>query len=133
MSSAGRIPGVQGTQTIIGPGAELEGTFNLQDSIRVDGLVRGRLTTPRFLVVGPQGEIESELIEVGEARIEGKVSGRVRASGQVYLAAGAVFQGAVETPRLVVEEGAVFREGGAAQPRAPSRGRAHAKAGRPKG
>lgn len=132
MNSAGRTPGVQGTPTIIGPGTELEGTFDLQDSIRVDGLVRGRLTTPRSLVVGPEGEVEAELIDVGEARIEGKVSGRVRSSGQVYLAAGAVFQGAVETPRLVVEEGAVFREGGAAQPPVPARGRAHAKAGRPK-
>ena len=37
--------------------------------IRVDGLLRGRLTTPSALVVGEDGRVEGEILEGSEARI----------------------------------------------------------------
>jgi cytoskeletal protein CcmA (bactofilin family) len=108
--SAGRqVVPAPARETVIGPGTVLEGHLDVQDSIRVDGHVRGRLSTPRLLAVGTEGAVEAELIEVSEARIEGRVVGRLRAAGQVYLAASAVLEGAIETSRLVVEEGAVLR------------------------
>ena len=93
--------------TIIGHGSTLEGVLDIDHRIRVDGLLRGRLTTTGTLVVGEQGQVEGEVLEVDEAIVNGRVVGKLRATTQVYLAASAEFRGTLETPRLVIEEGAV--------------------------
>jgi cytoskeletal protein CcmA (bactofilin family) len=95
--------------TVIGAGAVLDGTFEIEYDMRVDGTLRSeRLVMRGALVVGVGGQVQAEVIEVGEVRISGEVNGRLTASESVHISAGARFKGTLFTPRLVLEEGAKF-------------------------
>ena len=98
--------------TLIGAGTVLDGTFDIEYDVRVDGTLRGeRLATRQRLTVGPEGQVQADSIEVAEALIDGRVDGRLVASERVHLAAGARFKGVLLTPKLVIEEGALLQAG----------------------
>lgn len=106
-----------GSDTVIGRGTVFRGALNVVHSIQVHGILKGsRLTTEKALIVGPEGDVKAEVIEVGEAIISGKVAGAIKARRQVYLAASGVFEGRIETPKLVIEVGAVLKEKAVSQP-----------------
>lgn len=84
----------------------MEGVLDIDHPIRVDGLLRGRLTTTGCLVVGEGGRVEGQVLEVAEAIVKGTLTGNLKATIQVFLAASSKFRGTVETPRLIIEEGA---------------------------
>jgi len=93
--------------TIVGKGSSLEGTLKVENSIRVDGKIKGHVTTTESLVIGKEGEIEGEII-AKHAIIGGRVRGKISATGKVVLEAKALFQGEMKTARLVIDDGAVF-------------------------
>lgn len=66
------------------------------------------MTTPTTLLVNEGGELESDVVEVGSAEIHGTVTGTIRASRWVRFGATARMRGRVETPRLIVDEGAMI-------------------------
>jgi cytoskeletal protein CcmA (bactofilin family) len=100
------------SDTVIGQGTVIQGVLDIKCGIEVHGtLTSGRVVIKKALVVGKEGDVKADAIEVEEATISGKVVGPLKAWRQVYLSAGAVFVGRLETPRLVVEEGAVLKEG----------------------
>ena len=93
--------------TVIGAGAVLDGTFEIEYDMRVEGTLRSeRLATRGSLVVGEEGEVQAREIEVGDAWISGRVSGELSASRSVRICAGSHFSGKLTTPKLVIEEGA---------------------------
>lgn len=93
--------------TIIGKGSSFEGNLNVEQSLRVDGRVKGQITTTDSLVIGKEGEIEGE-INTKNAVIGGRVRAKVNASGKVVLESKAIFIGEMKTARLVIDDGAVF-------------------------
>lgn len=93
--------------TIVGKGSSLEGTLKVENSIRVDGRIKGHVTTTESLVIGKEGDIEGEII-AKNAIIGGRVRGKISATGKVVLEAKAMFQGEMKTARLVIDDGAVF-------------------------
>ena len=93
--------------TIVGKGSSLEGTLKVENSIRVDGRIKGHVTTTESLVIGKEGEIEGEII-AKNAIIGGRVRGKISATGKVVLEAKALFQGEMKTARLVIDDGAIF-------------------------
>ncbi len=93
--------------TIVGKGTYFEGALKVQSSIRVDGKLKGRLTTGESLVVGKEGEIDGE-VAVKNAIIGGKVRGKIHASGRIVLEEKSLFHGELKTAKLVINEGAVF-------------------------
>lgn len=101
-----RRNGHAGTETVIGSGSLMEGTLEIDHSIRVYGVFRGHVVGLSRLVVGDGGEVEVDVLVVGDAEIHGKVTGRVQASHSVRLGATAQLHGTIETPHLIVEEGA---------------------------
>ena len=65
-------------ETLIGAGTVLDGTFDIEYDVRVDGTLRGkRLATQQRLTVGPEGQVQADCIEVAEALIDGQVDGRL--------------------------------------------------------
>lgn len=95
--------------TIIGAGTEMVGTLEIDHAIRVEGTFRGRVTTATMLHVSEGGRVESEdILDVGSAEIHGAVSGTIRAREFVHFGPTARVRGLVETPRLIVEEGAMI-------------------------
>ncbi len=102
-----------GSDTIIGKGAVLRGKLQIERNLLVDGTLSGeRIAATEALIVGEEGKVESKLIQVGQAHIKGKVTGDLKAREQVRVSAGGILEGRVETPRLVLEEGAVIKANG---------------------
>ncbi len=93
--------------TIVGKGSTLEGTFDINSSLRVDGNIKGRLTVGDSLTVGKEGVIEAD-IETKKATVAGKIIGTLKASERVVLESSSTLQGDLKTKFLVIEEGAVF-------------------------
>lgn len=93
--------------TIIGKGSAFEGNLKVQSTLRVDGKVKGNITTSDSLVVGKEGDINGE-ISVRNAIVGGKMKGKLNATGKVVLEANSVFSGELKTSKLVIDEGAIF-------------------------
>ena len=94
--------------TVVGRGSVLEGRFEVNEGIRVDGILRGALTALGMLVVGTSGEVEADPIRVKDAIIAGRVRGSLQASNRIKLEASAEVIGDVTAQVLVIEEGAVL-------------------------
>jgi len=95
--------------TVVGKGSVLEGSFQILDGIRVDGILRGKLTTKGSLVVGLSGRVEADPIQVKDAIVAGHVEGKLEAERLVKLESSAVVGGDIKAQVLIIEEGAVLR------------------------
>jgi len=89
-------------------GSFIEGALHFEDTFRLDGRLKGRIVSRGDLVVGEHGDVEAE-IEVGRIFVSGTVRGSVVAHRRVEIAAGGKVLADLETPSLVVEDGAVLQ------------------------
>ncbi len=99
--------GVSELSTILGADAQFEGKLTVKQSMRVDGRVKGELTSSETITIGSNGSVEGD-ITAKDVIVGGKVTGRLTASGKTVLERSSVLKGDLKTKRLVVEEGAVF-------------------------
>lgn len=88
-------------------GSQIEGDLQFEDTFRVDGKLSGRVISNGDLVVGEQGQVEGE-IRVGRIFVSGTVRGSVRAGQQVEITSRGKVHADLETPTLVIEDGAFF-------------------------
>ena len=88
-------------------GSHIEGDLHFEDTFRIDGKLSGRVVSKGDLVVGEQGEVEGE-IGVGRIFISGTVRGSVQAAQRVEITARGKVHADVETPSLMIEDGAFF-------------------------
>jgi cytoskeletal protein CcmA (bactofilin family) len=100
-------------------GSHLRGELHFEDTFRIDGRLTGKVDSTGDLYVGERGEVEGE-IKVGRLFVSGKVQAVVQA-GRVEVAPGGQLRGEVETPSLVIDEGAIF-EGQSRMVEAPRAG-----------
>ena len=96
-------------KTVIGVNTVMEGSVKTEESIRLDGTLKGELHASGMLVIGPSGKVEAEIIRVRDAVIGGEVTGKLEATGSVKLEASAVFAGDIAARSIVVEEGAIIK------------------------
>lgn len=94
--------------TIIGKGTALTGMLKVDQSIRIDGQVKGEIRATDTLVVGKSGELMDAKVHVKNAVVGGKVYGTLEASNRVVLENQSILLGDLKTRLLVIEEGAVF-------------------------
>ncbi|RJP82705.1 MAG: polymer-forming cytoskeletal protein [Candidatus Zixiibacteriota bacterium] len=93
--------------TIIGHDATLEGKLTVKHDMRVEGQVKGELSSTDTITVGSTGKVEG-LITAENVVVGGQVDGTIKASGRITLEAGSRFTGDLEAARLVITEGATF-------------------------
>jgi cytoskeletal protein CcmA (bactofilin family) len=92
----------------VGTGTVLTGEASFRGMLRVDGHLTGRVTSEDgTLIVGTGGQVDAD-IEVAIATINGTVNGDIIARQRLELGRAARVNGNVQTPQLVVEQGAVF-------------------------
>jgi cytoskeletal protein CcmA (bactofilin family) len=89
-------------------GTEFIGELRFRDTFRIDGRLKGKVVSEHTLIVGETGQVDAE-IECAVVSIKGAVSGRVAARDRIELLSGARVQATLVSPRLVIEEGAVFQ------------------------
>lgn len=98
----GRLSGYVGT------GTTLTGETNFQAMLRVDGHLTGRVISDNgTLVVGSGGQVDADVL-VSAATIGGTVNGDIVATEKVELGRTARVIGNIQTPRLMIEDGAIF-------------------------
>jgi cytoskeletal protein CcmA (bactofilin family) len=91
----------------LGAGTSYQGKLNFQGSVRIDGTFQGEVSSEGTLVIGREAEVEGQ-IDVGQLVLSGRVQGEVRAKERVALHKTANMVGSLQTPVLVVEEGAII-------------------------
>lgn len=95
----------------VGHGTSLTGDTSFQMMLRVDGHLTGTVTSDGgTLIVGNNGKLDAN-VSVGVAQVNGLINGDVTATEKIQLGRTARVVGNITTPKLVIEDGAVF-EGG---------------------
>lgn len=94
--------------TLLGRDVQIEGTLSFKETIRVDGLVKGKLFSSQgTVIIGENAVIEAD-VQVGVAVIRGKVHGRVEAGQRIEIFAPAQVTGDISAPTVTIDSGVVF-------------------------
>jgi cytoskeletal protein CcmA (bactofilin family) len=94
--------------TLLGRDVQIEGTLSFKETIRVDGLIKGKLFSSQgTVIIGENAVIEAD-VQVGVAIIRGKVHGRVEAGQRIEIFAPAQVTGDITAPTVTIDSGVVF-------------------------
>ena len=96
-----------GLTAFIDQGSEFEGKLSFRETGRIDGRFHGEITSENTLIVGESGEIDAE-IRSNTVVVSGSVTGNIIAAAKVVLHKTARVDGDIQSPSLVVEEGAMI-------------------------
>ena len=92
----------------VGNGTTLTGEANFKGMLRVDGTLSGRVSSQDgTLIVSTGGQVDAN-VEVSIAQIYGTVNGDVTATKRIELGRVAKVTGNIQTPALIIEQGAIF-------------------------
>lgn len=94
-----------GNLNLIGNGTTITGEVHSDGDIRIDGLLKGNVTSKAKVVIGPTGTIEGDIL-AENVDVSGKVNGRIETEGVLFLKESAQIQGEFSANKLVVESGA---------------------------
>jgi cytoskeletal protein CcmA (bactofilin family) len=94
--------------TFIGTKSEIDGNLSFEGTIRVDGKLKGKITSSDgTLIVGETAKIEAE-INVGLAVIMGEVTGTVEAKKRIEIYKPARVVGDLQSPVISMDAGVIF-------------------------
>lgn len=101
----------EGAQTdlngFLDAGSNVQGDLRFENTFRIDGRFSGRVVSDGTLVVGAGAHLDAE-IEVGRIFVSGRVEGKLKAKQGVQIAADGRVYAEIDTPSLVIEDGALF-------------------------
>ncbi len=89
-------------------GATFKGELEFEDTMRIDGKFNGKIVSKNELIVGESAHIEGDL-HVGRVAISGTVVGKIIAEQRVEIHRNGKVYSDIDTPALVIEEGAIFQ------------------------
>lgn len=92
---------------IIGGGTVIQGDIVCDGDIQIDGQVNGLVSTKAKIMVGPEGEINGDLV-CQSADIMGKVTGIIKVTELLFLKGNAMVKGDVYTAHFEMEPTAKF-------------------------
>ena len=93
--------------TFLGKETAFEGRLTFQGTIRIDGHVKGEISSTGTLVIGEEATIEAD-IHVSYIIISGEIRGNIIADKRIEIhAPGRVF-GNIQAPIIIMEEGVIF-------------------------
>ncbi len=89
-------------------GASFKGELEFEDTMRIDGRFSGKIVSKNELIVGESATIEGD-VHVGRVAISGTVIGKIIAEQRVEIHRNGKVYSDIDTPALVIEEGAIFQ------------------------
>ncbi len=92
--------------TIVATGAKIEGVFNCETRLHIDGEIQGEIFSQSIVTVGNAGKVYGS-IKAKKLILNGFVEGSVECDS-VELLKGSVLKGKVSAKELMVEAKAVF-------------------------
>jgi cytoskeletal protein CcmA (bactofilin family) len=101
----------------IGKSVHIKGELTGSEDLYLDGEIEGTIDLhDHSLIIGPNGRIKAS-ISARDLVVHGKVEGSVNATGRVELRKSCTLIGDVGTQRIVIEDGAFFKD--SKEPRKP--------------
>lgn len=91
--------------TVIARGVKVEGDFNSDGDVLIEGEVKGSLKTTSDLSVGGESVIAAD-IKAGTATVSGRVDGNMVVDGQLVVKSSANIHGDIVAETMTVEKGA---------------------------
>jgi len=89
-------------------GSIFKGELEFEDTMRIDGKFNGKIQSKNELIVGESAQIEGD-IHVGRIAISGTVIGKIVADQRVEIHRNGKVYSDIDTPALIIEEGAIFQ------------------------
>ena len=89
-------------------GSSFKGELEIEDTMRIDGRFNGKILSKNELIVGESAHIDGD-IHVGRIAISGTVVGKIVADQRVEIHRNGKVYSDIDTPALIIEEGAVFQ------------------------
>jgi len=89
-------------------GSSFKGELEFEDTMRIDGRFNGKITSKNELIVGDSAQIDGD-IHVGRIAISGTVRGKIVAEQRVEIHRNGKVYSDIDTPALIIEEGAIFQ------------------------
>ncbi|MBW1890874.1 MAG: polymer-forming cytoskeletal protein [Deltaproteobacteria bacterium] len=94
--------------TFLGQGTSIDGTLEFQGTIRLDGNVKGQITSQGgTLIIGDKAVIQAQ-VQVETVIIRGEVNGSVEAKKRIEAYPPARIVGDIQAPVISIESGVVF-------------------------
>jgi cytoskeletal protein CcmA (bactofilin family) len=104
-------PGIKETlgpeMTIVGRGAQVEGTLVSTESIRIDGQVKGKIAARCDVILSSHSDVEAD-IRAQNVVSGGTLKGTITARTRTEVAQGGRVEGKIRSRELVVSEGGLF-------------------------
>jgi cytoskeletal protein CcmA (bactofilin family) len=101
------VPRGEEVNAFLGKGTTFEGKMTFEGLFRLDGKFNGEIFSGDSLIIGETGEVHAE-ITVNTLIVKGKLEGSITAKTRVEIHPPGKILGDIQTPVLVIEEGAVF-------------------------
>ena len=89
-------------------GSSFKGELEFEDTMRIDGRFNGKIVSKNELIVGESAHIDGD-IHVGRIAISGTVIGKIVADQRVEIHRNGKVYSDIDTPALIIEEGAIFQ------------------------
>jgi cytoskeletal protein CcmA (bactofilin family) len=93
--------------TVVGRGAQLEGTLVSTESIRIDGQAKGKIAARVDVILSSDSHVEAD-IQAQNVVAGGTLKGSITARAMTEVADGGRVEGTIRSKALVVREGALF-------------------------
>jgi len=100
---------LQGKVIDIDSGMEGNLKFSTPVNLKINSRFEGTLETKGTLIIGEKADIEAKIVKGEDITIFGKVKGDIVSSKRLELTTSAEVIGNIETPRLIVKEGAILK------------------------
>jgi cytoskeletal protein CcmA (bactofilin family) len=104
-------PGIRETlgpeMTVVGRGAQLEGTLVSTESIRIDGQAKGKIAARVDVILSSHSHVEAD-IQAQNVVAGGTLMGSITARTMTEVTEGGRVEGTIRSKALVVREGALF-------------------------
>lgn len=109
MKSSSHRKNLQNFDSIVGTATRIEGNLHVDESLRIDGKLKGNLIQEigkaRWIIIGPAGEINGD-IRAQNVCVSGKVIGNIYATESIELLDGCEVRGNITHKSITVEPGA---------------------------
>jgi cytoskeletal protein CcmA (bactofilin family) len=94
--------------TLLGVGTSIEGTIEFYNTVRLDGEVKGKISSNQgTVIIGEKAVVNAEII-VDTAIIMGEVNGTIEAKERIEVYPPARVVGDIRAPVVLIESGVIF-------------------------
>lgn len=94
---------------IIGPGININGDISGNESLVIEGKIEGKIHLPGHQVeVGKAGRVHADVV-AKFVKVEGELKGDIDGKEKVVIAKSGNVRGNIAAPRVMLEDGAIFK------------------------